>query len=175
MSTKSIYARIKAVCTSLAKSYDKVHLIAVECLEHAAANGDARPMLALINGLPKATYREGLIFWTRKFSPIRFDADLATATLLKSTDARYVPFNLDDAKAKPFWTLAEVEEALSRKPMTIEGLAKSVVGFKAAKLKQVQKQHDEGLIDDAQLAGMKAYLDSVTITVANHAANKEAA
>lgn len=164
--SKALYVKIAKVTTALTKSYATVHAVAVECLAHAHVHGDARPFLTLVMGLPKATYREGLVFWAEKFSPVRINLSTEKCGLLAEGNKKYVPFDLAGAEATPFWELDEVANALAKKPLTVESLSKSVNGFKAAKLKQINKQLEEGLIDQQTADGMVAYLNRVEIRVA---------
>ena len=133
LTTKQVNGLITKV-KNMGKKYDQlVHDTGVQCLLHAQEHGDVRLMMRLIEALGKGYRAKGLQVWVEKYSPLAFNGD-GKIGIRKEDTKNYVPFNVEEADATPFWTMPEAEERTA-KPLTLEGLHKIVLAFS----KQVDK------------------------------------
>ena len=106
MTNADLYKEIKLIGTAANKLQSRIHTCAMNCMAHAANPeiGDARPMMALFNALPKSQRRVSLLKWVEGFSPIFVSPDGDNCGLrVEGTDKLYRPFDLDGANANPFW------------------------------------------------------------------------
>ena len=77
------------------------------CLAHAEEHGDATLVQRLYNELPNGQRREALLEWVNAYSPVRVTQKGQKVGMLKETSPKFVPFNLTDAEANPYWTQDE--------------------------------------------------------------------
>ena len=66
-----ILKSIKSINARSAKLQRDIHAVAVECLQHAEAHGDATLMKSLYLALPTGQRREALLVWCNTYSPLR--------------------------------------------------------------------------------------------------------
>lgn len=155
--TTQIKAAIRAVAKSAAALQDRIQFIAVECVEHAKAHGDATLMLYLCQELPVGQRVQALKDWVHAFSPIKLttqDGKFVGVKIAPKDSKFYVEWDIDGAKANPYYTFT-VENA--PKPLTLEALKKIVAGLS----KRYEKAQDEGLVDPAEQDEMIAYIKAV--------------
>lgn len=110
MSLKIIQKNIKTIVTNANKLNLLIHTTGVLVLEHAVAHGDCSTAKDLVNAMPASMRRTMLQLWFETYSPIRFqmkDGLAVKVGLLKDTAKGFTPFNVDEARETPFFTLAE--------------------------------------------------------------------
>tara|TARA_R100000951_G_scaffold105786_1_gene99828 strand:+ start:1250 stop:1792 length:543 start_codon:yes stop_codon:yes gene_type:complete len=108
-----LFHEIKLIGAQAAKLQDRIHACAVDCLLHAEVHGDARPMKALFNALPKSNRRMALLTWVEGFSPVFIAPDGETCGVrVEGVDKKYIPFNVDAAIATPYWEYTSEEVKL---------------------------------------------------------------
>lgn len=66
--SKEIRRTIRTLCRSAATLQDKLHAVAVECLEHVAAHGDVSLLSELVNELPAGQRRDAIKRWAVDFA-----------------------------------------------------------------------------------------------------------
>lgn len=122
-------------------------------MAHAAKHHDARRMLDMYQIMGQSTRRKGFLVWVEMFSPIRItDGKKGMAVkLLRPGDQGYVPFDLEGAQARPFWTLEEAEEKTPTK-LSTEGFIKMITSYqgKIAKAKKGERFQIEGNVTELE-------------------------
>lgn len=102
------------VRTTGAKFDAMVHAIACAILVHAKDTGDCSRMAKLVAAMPKSARRAALIRWTTNFSPIAVSQDSTKNTyrakLRRIGDKNYNPFNVDGARANPYYDWDKSED-----------------------------------------------------------------
>jgi hypothetical protein len=131
-SARALLALITRIGTSANKLQTMIHDAAIGCLQHAETYGDAVPMQKLYLVLPKSQRREALLDWVTVNSPIRITQGGAVVGLLKADEKGYVPFNVDGARAVPFWE----KDERAMKPMGESDFEKQIV----QKLKSIEER-----------------------------------
>jgi hypothetical protein len=132
---------------TIAASYDKankyVHETAMMILEHAKEHKDCSTAQGLVMALPASMRREMLIMWFAKFSPIVVkNSDDWASRMHKEGTKLYVPFNIEEARATPFYVLAEQNK--ERPPFDVKALLKMVEQGP----KRLQKLLDDGEVPE---------------------------
>lgn len=93
------------------KKFDAtVHEIAVACLVHAKDHGDCTFALKLYNAMPKSGKRVALIKWFDRYSPIAVNPKDNKVGLRKVDAKAYMPFDIDGARAIPFFDMDKKNE-----------------------------------------------------------------
>ncbi len=96
-------------------------------------------------------YVPGLVMWFQMFTPITWNGD-AKPGLLKAGMKLYdrlidrnagKAWNIEEASAKPWFTLKEVRRDMERAPLTLEAIKGLVVGF----TKRIEKSIEEGTFE----------------------------
>lgn len=146
--------RFERITTSYQKANQYVHETAMMILEHANEHKDCSTAQGLVMALPASMRREMLILWFAKFSPIvvKNSEDWASRMHKEGTKL-FVPFNLEEAAATPFYVLAEQNK--ERPPFDVEALLKMVENGP----KRLKKLLDDG--------GVPEYLTDAVTSVIN--------
>lgn len=105
--------QFKKNCLFIGRTGDKldglVHETAIGGLEIAQETRDCRHMDVLLKALPKSTHFRSFGQWVQAFSPIRWNGD-GKIGMVKEGSKTYTPFDIEGAKAKPFWEFAPKRE-----------------------------------------------------------------
>ena len=117
---KEILKSIKLISTRSAKLQRDIHAVAVECLQHAEAYGDATLMQSLYLALPTGQRREALLVWCNTYSPLRVTQQGQNCGLLKKDSPKYVPFDIESAIANPYYALSERSIGFKASPLDME-------------------------------------------------------
>jgi len=117
---KEILKSIKSISTRSAKLQRDIHAVAVECLQHAEAYGDATLMQSLYLALPTGQRREAILVWCEKYSPVRVTQKGEKCGLLKKTSPKYVPFDIESAIANPYYAIDERSVGFKASPLDME-------------------------------------------------------
>jgi len=158
MSLKIIQKNIKQITTSAAKLNMLIHTTGMLVIEHArpqadGGHGDCSIALNLINAMPASMRRTMLKLWFETYSPIRFqmkDGLCVKVGMLKDTAKGFTPFNVDDARENPFFTLAEQNP--EGKVLDFDAILNMVKGLS----KRIDKQVEEGKVKPEDVASARA-------------------
>ena len=115
-----ILKSIKSINARSAKLQRDIHAVAVECLQHAEAHGDATLMKSLYLALPTGQRREALLVWCNTYSPLRVTQQGQNCGLLKKDSPKYVPFDIESAIANPYYALNERSIGFKAAPLDME-------------------------------------------------------
>lgn len=115
-----ILKSIKSINSRSAKLQRDIHAVAVECLQHAEAHGDATLMKTLYLALPTGQRREALLVWCNTYSPLRVTQQGQNCGLLKKDSPKYVPFDIESANANPYYDLNERSIGFKASPLDME-------------------------------------------------------
>ena len=115
-----ILKSIKSINARSAKLQRDIHAVAVECLQHAEAHGDATLMKSLYLALPTGQRREALLVWCNTYSPLRVTQQGQNCGLLKKDSPKYVPFDIEAANANPYYALSERSIGFKASPLDME-------------------------------------------------------
>ena len=115
-----ILKSIKSINSRSAKLQRDIHAVAVECLQHAEAHGDATLMKSLYLALPTGQRREALLVWCNTYSPLRVTQQGQNCGLLKKDSPKYVPFDIESAIANPYYALNERSIGFKASPLDME-------------------------------------------------------
>lgn len=134
---KEINTRIANVKRFTNKWNQYIHETAVMIMEHAVGegSGDCSRAFNLYNAMGSARRREFLILWFQRYSPIKIqpttDDKPGKAYFRKEKSKEYNPFNIDAAKANPWYSLAELEKADAKaaKLMTLGESEKAILAY----------------------------------------------
>ncbi len=110
--TKSIIRQINSVCRRATTLQTDIHNVAVRCMEHAEKHGDVSLMYKLFWGLPSGQRRKALLVWVEAFSPISINAtdpNHKCGLLKEGVNKNYRPFNIEGAKATPYFEYSNEE------------------------------------------------------------------
>lgn len=131
---------MNGLIAEIAKGYGdvrgKVQEAALMVLDHAREHNDVsfagNPTGGLMNAIP-SRLRSDLADWFGRFSPVHFvknDSGAIIAKMRKDTSTAYVPFDMDGARANPWWE-RPVEE--DKEPTTIsrEDFVKELINLSA--------------------------------------------
>ena len=143
LSGKQWKSGITWLLATMEKVDAKIHELGCAAMLHAEKHGDVSRMVQLVQAMGKTTRVVGFLVWVEKYSPIRMKRDGTEARIgkKKGTNDLVVPFNLEVAEARPFWTLLEAEEKTA-KPLSIEALIGLISGF-GKKIDKVQAGESE--------------------------------
>lgn len=154
---KQIDALIKRVRTNGEKLNALIHEAGVLVLEHAAEHGDCSRAQALVMAMPASMRRTSLIAWFSQFSPIvvknsdDWDAKMHKPQTASGADnPLFRPFDIEGAKAKPFWQIAN--ENKEREPASFESLLQQFERL----AKRIEKQIDDNMIVEGDVDKAKA-------------------
>ena len=103
--SKAIIKTIESIVAASGKLQDRIHSVAMECIEHAKVNGDATLFQRLYNDLPTGQRKEALKIWGAKYTPIRITEQGRTVKLAGKKDNR--EWLIEEANANPYHTLDE--------------------------------------------------------------------
>lgn len=134
---KTIKARIASIKGRSAKLDRDIHETAVQCLAHAAEHGDVTLCGKLVEAMGNASRKADMIQWFSTFGPVRINRNTFDAKQIKKTDEAYVPYDVETATNKPFWTLFD------DKPGRPIGLS-DVIGVLFSKRKAATEAHEAG-------------------------------
>lgn len=158
MDGKTIDAGIKSIATRSAKLAPDIHKWGVQAIYHALQHSDPRKVDNLLNALHAANGPAAFKAWVEEHSPIRWNGD-GVVGIMKATDKRFVPFNVEAANATPYWTKISVQA----QPLTLAKLKAMVSQLE----KKVDKADKEGLIAEGEnVVDMKAFVQRVLAAAA---------
>lgn len=151
MAKVSFNDRMKERFTKITNDYQKVneyvHETAVMIMEHALKCGDCTTAQGLVMAMPASIRREMMILWFKSFSPIVVkNDDKWRAKMHKEGSKLYVPFDIEAAKATPFYTLAEKNK--ERAPLDFDALLKMVERLAT----QIEKRVENGEVAEEAIA-----------------------
>ena len=141
MDLRTIDKNIKSITTSAVKLNTLIHATAVAIIAHAAAHGDCTRALKLVQAMPKSHRRGLLINWFGQYSPIGMNVTGGKVGLHKPESKLFRPFDVEGAKANPFYESQEAQE--EQLPDTTLETANKMIFAVAARL---QKQIDNGTV-----------------------------
>jgi len=141
MDLKAIDSNIKRISSNAQKLNELIHTTGVAIIAHAAACGDCTRALKLVQAMPKSHRRGLLINWFAKYSPIGMNVTSGKVGLHKPEAKLYKPFDVDGAKANPFYEGEEAEK--EDLPDTTLEAANKMIFAVASKL---QKALDNGTV-----------------------------
>ena len=153
---KQIDAKIRTITTNAAKLNVMIHETGVAILEHANQHGDCTRAQMLVMAMPASMRRTMLIAWFTKFSPIvtKPAADW-TSKMHKVGTKLFVPFDIEGAKALPFYQMAE--ENPEGKSLDFAALMKMVEGL----AKRIDKAIEEGKVEEGDVLSARAISNAV--------------
>ena len=146
MSLKKINSNIKLIVTNAAKLNGRIHETAVMIAEHALEHGDCTPAGRLVEAMPASMRRTMLVLWFATFTPIVVNATTFKVGMNKPESKKYVPFDVEGGKAKPFYELAE---ETPEKSYDFDALVKMVEALG----KQIEKKIENGKVPANDIAG----------------------
>lgn len=158
-SLKKIDANIQTITSDTGKLNELIHITGVMIMEHAKEHGDTSRALVLAKKMPRSFRGELLIQWLHTYSPIRVIVKNDKHGLSKKTAKTYVPWDIEGAKANPFYTLEG--GGSTRAPMDFTKVCQQVTNL----AEQLEKKSDNGKIEDnacdaaKQIATMLKSLD----------------
>lgn len=164
-SSKAINDGIKLVVTNYQKANEHVQNVGLMILNHSKEFGDCTGAARLVAAMPASARRAMVIDWFTKYSPISIskDGDGFKASYRQKTDKLYHEFDLDGAKANPWYDAKkkdkELEEALNlgSAKQAIYGVIKKLEG-------QLEKANDN---DRQPIEVMLASVRLALVTTAN--------
>jgi len=158
MSLKIIQKNIKTIVTTGNKLNMLIHTTAVLVLEHAKEHGDCSTAKDLLNAMPASMRRTMLKLWFESYSPIRFqmkDGVAIKVGMLKEAAKGFTPFNVDDARETPFFTLAEQNP--EGKVLDFDQIMNLVKGL----AKRIDKQIEEDKVKPEDVASARAASNAI--------------
>jgi len=158
---KSFNARMQDRFATITASYEKankyVHETAMMILKHAKEHKDCSTAQGLVMALPASMRREMLIMWFAKFSPIVVkNSDDWASRMHKEGEKLYVPFNLEEAEATPFYVLAEQNK--ERPPFDVKALIKLVEQGP----NRLQKMLDDGNVEQYLIPAVTSVIEQMS-------------
>jgi hypothetical protein len=114
--------------------------------EHALEHGDCTPAGRLVEAMPASMRRTMLVLWFATFTPIVVNATTFKVGMNKPEAKKFVPFNIEGGKAKPFYELAE---DTPEKVYDFDALVKMVESLG----KQIEKKVEAGKVPANDVAG----------------------
>lgn len=132
MALAELSDRIVTLGRSARENQQEAHVLAVAALIHVSAHGDTRPLVQLVNALPKAFRREALCVWASENTDgklvIRLskDSGIYEAKLHGGWNVEGV-IDIEGADATPFYDLTQ--EKRPGKTKGIDDLIKQLRGF----------------------------------------------
>lgn len=158
MDGKAIDIGIKSIATRSAKLAPDIHKWGVQAIYHAQQHSDPRKVDNLLNALHAANGPAAFKAWVEEHSPIRWNGD-GVVGIMKATDKRFTPFNVEAANAVPYWTKISVQA----KPLTLAALKAMISQME----KKVTKAESEGTIAEGEnVVDMKAFVAKVLAAAA---------
>ena len=141
---KSFNAQMKTRFVKITNDYGKVniyvHQTAMLIAAHAQEHKDCSTAQGLVMAMPASIRREMLILWFDTFTPIKVKNDPAWVAKMNKEDTKlYVPFDLENGDAMPFFTLAEKEENKEKPPITFDQLIAMVTSLAT----QIEKKAED--------------------------------
>ena len=159
------------VRTTGAKFDAMVHAAACAILVHAKDTGDCSRMGKLVSAMPKSARRAALIRWTTEFSPIAVSQNKNEkgspyrSKLRKVGDKNYNPFNIDGARANPYYDWDKSEDNALAALLMASDVNDNVIKL----ADRLQQKVDEGKVkeeDKAHIVAKIAALRQVSTVVA---------
>lgn len=147
-SNAAINATIKSIRTSTEKVRGLIQTGIVQCIEHANAYGDCTGAARLVDAIPQEMRRAEVVKHFAEYSPIRIVGQgrgkPMKASLRKETDAGYNAFNVEGAKANPWFERAAIARADDREMQPFDeeaarGRIVQLAGFIETKSNTVNK------------------------------------
>lgn len=172
LTIKTFGRAISALALGGQKLNDKAHELGLFALHHAMETGDIRQIDMVYQAMTKGRLRaEGFKYWVENFSPVRWTKKdgVSKIQLSKPASKAFKPWELDHAKANPFWTLEGAAE-MKIKEFSLEILQ----GMLSRALKKAEELNKDGEIvnKDGQVT-YKADADKV-VQIKNWAADMRA-
>ncbi|MBU6231620.1 hypothetical protein KGP36_03035 [Patescibacteria group bacterium] len=152
--------RFRKISTDYATINRYVHDTAMMIVQHAYNTKDCSTAQGLINCMPQSARKLALITWFTKYSPIVVkDSDKWQSKMHKPDSKMYVEWQLEEAAANPWYTIAEEMGKESKKYSLDEILAM------LPKLAKTVHKKAEGMDGDeaAQTEAFAQWLDQLKI------------
>lgn len=151
MTLKAIDARIVAFKDQAKAILDEAHNIGVLIIEHAIEHGDCSRAQHLVNAMPKALDRKAMIDWFSAFTPIvcRLSDDWNAKMMKEGVDKKFIPFNLEGAKAEPWYQFSVDRE---EKSYDFQAILEMVARLS----KTIDKKISDGKVAADDIASAKA-------------------
>ena len=134
-----------------------VHQAICSIIAHAQATGDCTRAIKLVEAMPKSTKRAAVINSFADYSPIGMNLSTGKCSFQKEGSKLYRPFNLEAAKANPWYDRPEVQK--EELPVTLAEVNKMVFALAT----RLQKKLDAGEVPandvepvTAQIVALKA-------------------
>ena len=140
MPKRSLLTRINDFGKRSEKFATDLHNLAVETLEHAKQHNDANMIKLLISKLSKSQRRNDLAAWVKEYTPIQVHIKASgevSAKIAKPEQKLWKEWNLEEARAVPFWIL------IAEPPSNLVGRSNIFGAIFAAKAK-LEKAIEEG-------------------------------
>ena len=147
---KNIDRNIRTITTNAAKLNMLIHETGIMVLEHAKEHGDCTRALALVKAMPASMRRTMLVLWFETYSPIRIRQANDKVGILKPAAKGYTDWNIEGAKATPFFALAEKNP--EAKSYSFDDLVKMVERLS----KQIEKKIADGEVPEDDVASAQA-------------------
>ena len=171
LNIKSFSKQVALLLSTGQKASELAHRLGVEALSHFVSEGadgnptnDARPVdmvyKAMIDGrLHSKSFR----LWVETYSPIRWDKD-GKVSVLNVKAKTYIPANVEDATANPFWTLiAKADKAPQE--LNLAGVL-AILERMVKKTKEANEQgeivNDDGKVTAKITDNVVSFRDAVT-------------
>jgi len=116
-SAKAINTLAKSIGTRASKLQTDIHTVGLMTLQHAMDFGDARPIVVVMDNLPKGQRREAFYEWVKTYSPIRWNEKTKNCGLLKEDQKGFAPFDIPAAMSNPYY---DQEERISFKAKPLD-------------------------------------------------------
>ena len=153
--------RFQRITTSYQRINSYVHDTAVMIIKHAKEHGDCSTAQGLVNCMPQSARKLALVNWFKKYTPIVVkDDDKWASKMHKPGTKLYVEWNIEEAEANPWYTIAD--EMGAEKPADITKL----LNLFPALVAKIKKQSEEGSWEGDDKTKIDAYahwLESVKI------------
>jgi hypothetical protein len=144
--------RFRKITSDYTKINLYVHETAMLILRHAHEHKDCSTAQGLINAMPQSARKLALVSWFTKFSPIVVkDNDKWVSKMHKEGTKLYVPFDIEEAEANPWYTLAEAMGA-EKAPATTD----DILAWLEAQAKQWEKKAENGKVDESAISSARA-------------------
>lgn len=165
--------RFRKITSDYGKINQYVHETAVLIIEHSLAHGDCSTAQGLINAMPQSARKLALLTWFTSYTPIVVKDDPKWQSKMHKPESKmYKPFDIEGAKANPWFSLADAMGA-EKPPVDNSG----ILAWLEAQAKQWEKKAEDATKVDpsAQLSAiaLAAQLRAIKLPLANAAANDD--
>lgn len=181
MNLQQIDAGIKKLPKMAAEVDQFVQELAVAILVHAKDHGDTTRALALVNALPRSYRREMLVNWFAYFGPVGIDVRGGKTKMIQKTSNRYREFNIDAARANPWFNPESVPANNRPEPVsnTLLEFQNNIVNFADRLERQLNETFPDSdkprfALNDEQRATALAEIDAIRRIGQKYAASAEA-